>query len=155
MLSKLFPKYAGSCYTGYRIALWVYMLLAVTSTIRSLIHLILPDSGAGCIAGLDLSAGEANILFSFGLLGVSQLAYDILQLLAAFRYRNLVPLMYAIILLETAGRMWVEHAKPPVITHTPPGVIGNEIILPLAVLMFGLSLMEPPKTKKLYKYYSC
>lgn len=152
MFSKLFPRSAAGGYTGHRIALWVYMLLAVTSTIRSLIHIILPDGGAGSIAGLDLSAGEANILFSFGLWGVSQLVYAILQLLAAFRYRNLVPLMYAILLLETAGRMWVGYAKPPVITHTPPGAVGNEILLPLAVFMLGLSLMEPRKEKKLYKF---
>ena len=30
--------------------------------------------------------------------------------------------------------------KPVIIAHTPPGALGNQLFLPLAALMLGLSL---------------
>lgn len=140
-LSRLFPKIADNNYKGSKIAWWVFMLLAVVSTGRSLIHFLAPDGGAGSIAGLDLSKGAENIIFSFGLWGLSQLIYAFIQLLVAFRYRTLIPLFYLILCFETVGRMIVGRMKPPILLlGTPPGGIANYIILPLAIIMFVLSL---------------
>jgi len=142
-LSMLFPKIADNNYKGSKIALSVFMLLAVVSTVRSLIHFLAPDGGAGSIAGLDLSKGAENIIFSFGLWGLSQLIYAFIQLLVAFRYRTLIPLFYLLLFFETIGRMTVGRMKHPILLHgTPPGGIANYIILPLAIIMFILSLKE-------------
>lgn len=54
-ISRLFPNQADNQFPGTTIALWVFALLAAVSTIRSLIHFLAPDGGAGTIAGLDLS----------------------------------------------------------------------------------------------------
>ena len=140
-ISKIFPKTVDNNYKGIKIALWVFMLLAVISTVRSLIHFLAPDGGAGSIAGLDLSKGAENIIFSFGLWGLSQLIYAFIQILVAFRYRTLIPLFYLILFFETIGRMTVGRMKPPILLHgTPPGGIANYIMLPLVIIMFLLSL---------------
>jgi len=145
-INRIFPKTVDNNYKGYKLALWVFMLLAIVSTARSLIHFLAPDGGAGSIAGLDLSMGAENIIFTFSLWGLSQLIYAFIQLLIAFRYRTLIPLFYLILFFETLGRMAVGQMKPPVLLDgTPPGGIANYIILPLSVVMFILSLMTPKK----------
>jgi len=141
ILSIVFPKIADNNYKGSKIAWWVFMLLAMVSTVRSLIHFLAPDGGAGSIAGLDLSKGAENIIFSFGLWGLSQLIYAFIQLLVAFRYRTLIPMFYLILFFETVGRMIVGRMKTPILLNgTPPGGIANYIMLPIVILMFILSL---------------
>ncbi len=141
IINSVFPKTADNNYGGSKISLWVFTILAVESTVRSLIHFFAPDGGAGSIAGLDLSKSGENIIFAFGLWGLSQLIYAFIQLLVAFRYRTFIPLFYLILFFETIGRMTVGRMKPPILLHgTPPGGIANYIILPLTVIMFILSL---------------
>jgi hypothetical protein len=141
IINIVFPETADNNYRGSKIALWMFIILAVVSTIRSLIHFFAPDGGAGSIAGLDLSKGGENIIFAFGLWGLSQLIYAFIQLLVAFRYRTLIPLFYLILFFETVGRMTVGRVKHPILLHgTPPGGIANYIVLPLTIILFILSL---------------
>ena len=141
IINIVFPKTADNNYRGNKIALWVFTILAVISTVRSLIHFFASDGGAGSIAGLDLSRGAENIIFAFGLWGLSQLIYAFLQLLVALRYRTFIPLFYLILFFETIGRMTVGRMKAPILLNgTPPGGIANYIILPLTIIMFILSL---------------
>lgn len=142
MIQRILPTSADNHYNGHRIARWFFTLIALVSFGRSLIHVFLPDGGAGVIAGLDLSLGEENIIFAFGLWGVSQVIYAMIQLLVAFRYKSLIPLMYILLITETLGRMMVGIIKQPILLHTPPGGIGNWILLPTAMIMLYLSLKE-------------
>ncbi|PKL10329.1 MAG: hypothetical protein CVV52_18965, partial [Spirochaetae bacterium HGW-Spirochaetae-8] len=94
------------------------------------------------IAGLNLTFGGENIVFAFGLWGVSQTIYAFIQLLVAFKYKSLIPLMYALLILETLGRMMIGIIKPPILQSTPPGGYANWILLPLAIFMLYLSLKK-------------
>ena len=95
---------------------------------------------------MDLSvAGADGIVFAFALWGSAQLIYGLIQLIVVFRYRSLIPLMYLLLILETLLRMLVGAMRPVTFAHTPPGAIGNHIVLPLAVLMLALSLWKPGK----------
>ena len=142
-MPALLPTSADNTIRGMKLHAYVFALIAIVSAARSLIHLLAPDGGAGSIAGIDLNVAGANgIVFAFGLWGSSQLIYALIQLLVAFRYRSLVPLMYLLLILETLLRMLVGRIKPVTFAHTPPGAIGNWVILPLAVLMLILSLRQ-------------
>jgi hypothetical protein len=145
IIEKILPQNANKDYKGSKLAYWVFVALSITSMVRSCIHVLAEDGGAGTIAGLDLSAGSKNIIFAFGLWGLSQVIYAIIQLLVAFRYKTLIPIMYIILIFETLGRMFVGRSKPPVIFHQPPGGIANYIILPLAIIMLILSLRTSDK----------
>jgi hypothetical protein len=141
ILAKLTPASADNVLSGSRIPTHVFILIAVVSTIRSCIHLFAPDGGAGSVAGIDLSvAGADGVVFAFALWGSSQLLFALVQLLVAFRYRSLVPLMYALLIVETLLRVWVGRTRPVAFGHTPPGAIGNYVVLPLALVMLILSL---------------
>jgi hypothetical protein len=140
-LSVLLPARADNTIPGMKLPAYVFALIAVVSTVRSCIHLLAPDGGAGSIAGMDLTvAGASGIVFAFALWGSAQLVYAFVQLAVAFRYRSLVPFMYVLLILETLLRMLVGRMKPVQFAHTPPGAIGNWIILPLGALMLVLSL---------------
>ena len=131
---------------GMKLPAYVFMLIAIISTIRSCIHLLSPDGGAGSIAGMDLSvAGAEGIIFAFALWGSAQLFYALIQLLVAFRYRSLIPLMYLLLILETLLRELVGRMKPVSFAHTPPGAVANTVILPLALAMLVLSLWDAKK----------
>ncbi len=135
----LLPAVADNQIHGFKLPVYVFMAIAVISTIRSLIHLLAPDGGAGSIAGMDLSVtGASGIVFAFALWGSAQLVYALIQLAVAFRYRSLVPLMYVLLIVETLLRMLVGRMKPVTFAHTPPGAIGNYVMLPLAAMMLVL-----------------
>jgi len=140
-LSALLPASADNTVPGMKLPVYVFALIAVVSTVRSLIHLLAPDGGAGSIAGMNLNVAGANgIIFAFALWGSSQLIYALVQLAVAIRYRSLIPFMYVLLILEALLRMLVGRMKPVVFAHTPPGAIGNWVILLLAAVMLLLSL---------------
>lgn len=143
-MQRILPKSADNTYLGAKTAYIFFVLISVISFARSLVHVFLPDGGASVIAGLDLTAGSKNIVFAFGLWGISQVVYALIQMLVAFRYKSLIPLMIIILIIETLGRMMVGIIKPPILFHTPPGGFANWIMLPLAIVMLLLSLKEKP-----------
>jgi hypothetical protein len=141
LLETLLPARADNTIRGSKLPFYVFILIAVIGTVRSFIHLLAPDGGAGSIAGMDLAvAGADGIVFAFALWGSAQLIYALLQWLVILRYRSLIPLMWAVQILETLLREFVGHTRPVVFVHTPPGAIGNSIYLPLSVVMLTLAV---------------
>jgi hypothetical protein len=135
------PTRADNTIRGSRLPFYVFILIAVIGTVRSFIHLLAPDGGAGSIAGMDLTvAGAGGIVFAFALWGSAQLIYALLQWLVILRYRSLVPFMWSVQILETLLREFVGTTKPVTFAHTPPGAIGNSIYLPLSIVMLALAL---------------
>ena len=140
-LAVLLPAQAGNRVRGSKIPLYVLILLALIGTLRSCIHIFAPDGGTGSIAGMDLAvSGAGEVIFAFALWGSEQLIYALLQWLVILRYRALVPLMWAVQLLEILGRMLVGQLKPVAFTHTPPGALGNYAVLALSVGMLAIAL---------------
>jgi hypothetical protein len=142
----LLPAKIDNVIRGTKIPFYIFALYAIVSTVRSCIHLLSPDGGAGTIAGMDLSvAGADGIIFAFALWGSSQLLFALIQLLTVIRYRSLIPFMWLMLALEVLLRELVGAMKPVTFAHTPPGAIGNQIILPLAVVMVVWSLWSSSK----------
>ncbi len=142
----LLPAKIDNTIRGWKLPFYVFALYAIVSTVRSCIHLLAPDGGAGTIAGMDLSvAGADGIIFAFALWGSSQLLFAIIQLLVVIRYRSLAPFMWLMLILEVLLRELVGHIKPVTFAHMPPGAIGNQLILPLAAIMLGLALWSGVK----------
>lgn len=137
------PAKADNTIRGTKFPFYIFLLVATVGTVRSFIHILSPDGGAGSIAGMDLSVDGANgIIFSFALWGSAQLIYALLQWMVILRYRSLVPFMWFIQLLETLLRMFVGHIKPITFSHTPPGAIGNYVYLAISIMILGLCVWE-------------
>jgi hypothetical protein len=142
ILKAILPEKASNDYHGSKLAAIALLLLAIVSFIRSCIHLFAPDGGAGSIAGIDVNvAGGDSVIFAFALWGSEQLLMAIVQFIVYFRYKNLIPLMYILLIGEILLRMAVGWSRPVTFSRTPPGAYANYIILPIAVLMLILSLL--------------
>ncbi len=150
----LLPAKIDNVIRGTKIPFYIFAIYALVSAARSCIHLLSADGGAGTIAGMDLSVAGADgiifafalwgsadgIIFAFALWGSSQLLFALIQLLAVIRYRSLIPFMWLMLALEVLLRELVGAMKPVTFAHTPPGAIGNQLILPLAAVMLVWSL---------------
>lgn len=143
--SRLFPS-VDKEYVGSKIPFYFLILIAIVSTARSLIHVFAPDGGANTIAGISVNVqGGANIIAIFAQWGALQLLLALLYWLVIFRYRFLVPAMLAVVVIEQLFRMGAGHLKPLVIASPPPGALGSQVVLPLAVIVFIWSLVRKSK----------
>lgn len=145
VLTKIFPKSITNEYNGYKIAVYVFMLYSLMSLVRSCIHTFSPDGGAGSIAHFDLSKGGENIIFAFALWGSSQLVFALFQVLVSFKYKSFLPLMYILLFLEYALRMFIGFTKTSVFevgAGTPPGGYLDWVMIFLTVVMFVLTVTE-------------
>ena len=148
VFALLLPARLDNTIHGSKLPFYFFAVYALVSAVRSCIHLLAPDGGAGSIAGMDLTvAGADGIIFAFALWGSSQLLFAIVQLLVVWRYRALVPFMYLMLALEIGLRVLVGRMRPVTFAHTPPGAIGNQIMLPLALLMLAWALWSGIKEK--------
>ena len=146
VLETLLPAQADNTMRGSKLPFYLFILIAGIGTVRSFIHILSPDGGAGSIAGMDMTVSGANeVILAFALWGSAQLIYALLQWLVILRYRALVPFMWAVQFLETTLRMVVGHIKPVTFAHTPPGAYQNYVYLVLSVLMLALAAWSAPK----------
>ncbi len=147
VLDKLLPREANNNYRGSPIALYGFWLLMLPFTFRSLVHFLKDDSGVNSIATMVLFSGtpdpnQAVYMFS-SLWGSQQLVMVVLYLVLLLCYRNLLPLMYALVLAESLFRMLVGTIHPlgeVYFRSTPPGAPGGIVIMALAAVMLILSL---------------
>ncbi len=85
-LRLLLPA-AADRYAGPRLAVWFLALYNVVGTVRSLIHILAPDSGAQSIATMNTAvAGGTNIIGLLAQWGGAQL----LMALTIGQYKHLV-----------------------------------------------------------------
>jgi len=146
MLERLFPQNKTNTYQGNPIAKWVFVLLTLVTITRSLVHMFSSDGGAQSIATIPLDSFTANgadaVILIFALWGLSQLLIGIIYGIVLWRYQALIPLMYLLMIFEYGMRIVLGAIKPIETTGTPPGAIGDYIIIPLAIIMLILSLRK-------------
>ena len=140
---KIFPEQANNNYQGHRVAYVTFIIITILTLGRSCIHVFAQDGGATSIAGVDTSLLDGkNVISMFALWGESQLLMGVIYVIVILYYRNLIPLMYILVIIEYFGRILIGFYKPLTTMHVPPGAIGNFIIIPLALIMMKLSLMQ-------------
>lgn len=114
-------------------------LCGVLAVVPGTIHVFLPDGGAGVIAGLDLARDNGRTIGLFAWAGATQIVWGLMMLAVGLRYRLLVPLALALLLLERtlhALNFWV--LKPG--THHPPENYAVLVALPIIALFLALAL---------------
>ncbi|MBA4772711.1 MAG: hypothetical protein H2054_06325 [Sphingomonas sp.] len=140
----LLPPSTNAAYRGAPIAAWFVVLLGIGWIVPGMIHMFLPDGGAGVIAGIDFGAQARTIIAIFAWAGATQFAHGTLMVAVGLRYRPLVPLVLAISLVERGLLSifgWVWKAPPPG-AHHPPEHYGSLVLVPVIGLFLWLSLRQ-------------
>jgi hypothetical protein len=78
----------------------------------------------------------------------------LLCILVLVRYRSMVPLMLALLLLEHLSRKLILQFLPIVRTGTPPGFLINFMLLALMIAGLALSLLRSRSNRSVQELYS-
>lgn len=138
--SALLPPPTNYRYRGATASARFLTLVSVLTILPGAVHTLLPDGGAGTIAGIDLGAAGPVIVALFAWAGATQIAFGIATLVVSLRYRDLVPLMLALVVLERslhALNGWVLKRGSG---HHPPEHYAVLVVLPLLLIAFAGSL---------------
>ena len=144
MINRIFPTSFDNQFPGHKIALYVFYALTALTLWRSQHHLFAEDGGAQSIASIPLDTYSVNaaetVVGIFALWGLSQLIIGLIYLLAAVRYRALIPFLYLLFTLEYAMRLWVGANKTIETSGTAPGSLINLPFMIAGVVLFALSI---------------
>jgi len=144
MLNPLFPRRADNTYPGHRLALVLFGLLLVMKAGTSLGTIFNGYKAATVADGIPLDtytpAAAQTVVSLFAVWGLTNLVLFFIGLVVLVRYRGLIPLMFALLLLQQLGRYLVLHFLPVVRTGSPPGFVINLVMLALMIVGLALSL---------------
>lgn len=131
-------------YRGSQLAIWFLWLQIAVNAFRGFVHVFSDDSGAGRIAGIELTQNGAPIISLLAAIGVDQVAWGVIEFGVVTRYRRWIPTLLALLLAKQAAGAWLLWIWKPLGVEAP-GKFGTLITLPLVALFFWLSLRERPR----------
>jgi FtsH-binding integral membrane protein len=140
---SLLPPSSNPEYRGHPAAAYFLLLLGIGWVIPGLIHVFLPDGGAGVIAGIDPGSNPSALIGAFAWAGSTQIAHGLVMIAVARWYRPLVPLLLGVSLIERGLLVltgWVTKAPPS--GHHPPEHYASGVLIPLILLSLWLSLRQ-------------
>lgn len=148
MIDRLLPRRADNTYRGHRLALWLFPVLVFLKTTISLNSIVNGEKVARGADGIPLDAftpaGARMVVTEFALWGLAQLMLCLLCMVVLARYRALIPLMFAVLLLEHLSRKLILQVMPIVRTGNPPGVYVNLVLVVLMIVGLASSLGRRP-----------
>lgn len=119
-----------------RITLGLLTVLGLVNLVRGVVHVFLPDSGAGVIAHFDLAQGGRTIIFLLAMIGAGQIASGLVELLVVARFRAFAAPLLAIELLRALLALYIAFISKSVGAGYPgaKGIVAAAVVLTLAVL---------------------
>ena len=130
-------------YRGSPIAVWFLWLQIALNAFRGWVHVFWADSGAGRIAGIDLSQNGRPVISLLAAVGADQLAWGVIELGAVLRYRRWIPTVLVFVLAKQVVAAWLLWIAKPLGVEAP-GKFGALAGVPLCALALWLSLRGGP-----------
>ena len=147
VLESLLPRQANNDYRGGAIAFFGFCILFAQKLFSSTVHLLKHDSGKNSIGGMIHFEGIPDpneAVYAVGSIGGShEMLFVLLYLLVLWRYRNLIPLMFAFSIVEMLLRLVAGTLHPlgaEYFEHTPPARLALLPTLLFSSLMLFLAL---------------
>ena len=124
-------------FTNWNIVIYLCLLLFLTiETVRSLLHMLLPDGGASSIAGIDTTGNNgSNLIGIFGQWGTTQLVLVILYWILFIYDKSYTTLIFGLLALEYLLRILEGRIKPLQTSKKPPGAVLSYVALPLSIIL--------------------
>ena len=149
MLDQILPRRFDNTYRGHSAAIWLLVLIVVVKTGTALSAIF---DGRNMLQSADgipvdrFGGGGAEVVIALiAVLGLSQLLFSALSVLALTRYRAMIPLLFVMFLLERLVRDWILLVKPIARTGAPLTIYVNGALL--AVMIAGLALSLRRRTE--------
>ena len=151
---SLFPSGLNNQYEGSKIVIYGLYPIFAMYIFRSLVHFLAENSGLVGIATIKefpiVDGLDPNIIIYLfaSLWGATQVSLTLILLILFIKYKNLIPLIYLICLLDQCFRLISGFLNPigeSYYINTPPGIISNIPILLYLLFMFYLSLRSNTK----------
>jgi hypothetical protein len=143
-MRRLFPANIDNHFRGPRVALWLFALITLQRIALSFTHMFKSDGGAQSVSTMPLDtypAGAAqNIIGLMARMGLEQFLLALLMLLALFRYRSMIPLMYLLLVLQYVAGRGVAFMKPLSLAGTSGASTPLMVVAALAAVGLILSL---------------
>lgn len=144
-IETVIPKQASNDFRGGKVPLYGFCLLLLPVAFRSFVHFLKEDSGANSIASIHLFPGDPDpnqVIYMFSSLwGGQQVIMLMVYLVVLYRYRNLIPLMFLLMLIEIGFRSVSGGLLHPLTeefyVRTPPGKYAPLVMgLPSLILLY-------------------
>ena len=146
MASRLFPRQADNTYHGQKLALWILGIVVLLNAVIGVNTTFNTRSVAIEADGFPLdsfpAAASQTVIGVFAQVGFSRIVICLVCLVIFLRYRALVPLAFAMLLVFQIGGQLVHFLHPLPRAGTPIGpaiVLG---ILAATAIGFALSLWD-------------
>lgn len=144
MLDRLLPRRLDGGYRDHRLALWILGLLAVMKLAMGANSIFNGRSVASSADGIPLEtfppeAAQA-VLALFAGWGFGQVLLGLLAVVVLVRDRALVPLVFALLLVENVGRKAIFYFLPYASAPTTANVVVNGLFIALMCVGLVLSL---------------
>src|SRR5688572_9388931 len=140
MLRRLLPPIVDNRFRGHPVALWLFIPLVFMTLALGKMHMLRAESGVQSVSRMPLDTypdGAAqNIVALMARMGLEQFLIGALFLLVLLRYRALIPLMYAVMVLHFVGARVVATMKP--LSLAGASGVGNMHLLIAALAAIGL-----------------
>ena len=156
-LDAILPPHANNDYRGGTVAFYGFCLLLAERTFSATVHFLTPDGGKNSIASIIVFEGDPDpnpIAYMFAsIAGMHEMLLVILCGLVLWRYRNLIPLMLALMLtgmvfgvvvstLHPLTPEYFERTPPAMLVRVPKFLVISTLLL-LAVWRSSKTRVEP------------
>ncbi len=144
MLENLLPRTIDNTYRGQKLAYVPFVLLVLLKLVigvNSIVHGYDVMTRADGIPLATFPPAAIQTLISlWALLGLSHIIIALLCILVLIRYRSMIPLMFALLLVQNLGGQMISHFLPLFRTGAPPAYIVNITFITSMVVGLMLSL---------------
>ena len=143
MLGLLFPAHADNTYRGHKLALWLFGLAVLAKLGIGFGSIFNGYNAASRADGIPLdtypSAAAQAVVSLFALLGWLHIVLGVICIVVLIRYRAMVPLMLAVLIVEYLGRRTILIFMP-IVSGVSSGLVVNLAILAVMIVALVLSL---------------
>ena len=158
LTDRLLPQRVDNTYRGHKLALWLFgavVLMKLAMSLNSIFNgYVVASSADGIPLDTFPSSAARTVIALFAIWGLANLMICLLCILVLVRYRSMVPLMLALLLLEHLSRKLILQFLPIVRTGTPPGFLINFMLLALMIAGLALSLLRSRSNRSVQELYS-
>ena len=156
MFSRLFPQRIDNDYRGYTIALWLFGIVVLLRTVIGVNSILISHEVATSADGIPVDTFDAEaaraFLLIFALGGLRLLMLSLIGVVVLIRYRAMVPMLFALLVIEAMIRKVIVELHPIVRTRAP----GPAMNVALSILMvLGLALSLAHRRKAIVITASC